>query len=84
MLGSDDRGQRISVAQVISHPNYRGSSNSYLSDIAIVRLSQPANYNSYVRPACIATDIHESFDNCYITGWGYKEDDNHGIFIFAT
>ncbi|XP_071143372.1 enteropeptidase-like [Mytilus edulis] len=77
MLGSDDRGQRISVAQVISHPNYRGSSNSYLSDIAIVRLSQPANYNSYVRPACIATDIHESFDNCYITGWGYKEDVNH-------
>ncbi|CAC5403880.1 TMPRSS15 [Mytilus coruscus] len=77
MLGSDDKGQRISVAQVIRHPNYRGSSNSYLSDIAIVRLSQPANYNSYVRPACIATDIHQSFDNCYITGWGYKEDVNH-------
>ncbi|CAG2249820.1 PRSS7 [Mytilus edulis] len=74
MLGARDDGQRLYVAQVWSHPDYRGSSNSYLSDIAIVRLSQPANYNAYVRPACLATEVKESFDNCYVTGWGYKED----------
>ncbi|CAC5395313.1 CORIN [Mytilus coruscus] len=74
MLGASDDGQRLNVAQVTAHPDYRGSSNSYLSDIAIVRLSQPAYYNNYVRPACLATEVKESFENCYVTGWGYRED----------
>ncbi|VDI15470.1 Hypothetical predicted protein, partial [Mytilus galloprovincialis] len=77
MLGPDDQGQRISVAQVISHPDYTGRSTGWKSDVAILRLSQAAYFNDNVRPACLATEIHESFENCYITGWGYKEDVAH-------
>ncbi|XP_052085911.1 MAM and LDL-receptor class A domain-containing protein 2-like [Mytilus californianus] len=73
MLGASDDGQRLNVAQVTAHPDYQGSSNTFLSDIAIVRLSQPAIYNNYVRPACLATEVKESFENCYVTGWGYRE-----------
>ena len=78
MLGPKDNGQRITVAQAIPHPVYQGGSNNYLSDIAILRLSEPALYNDYVRPACIATEVHTNFENCYITGWGYTEEINHG------
>ncbi|CAG2234174.1 unnamed protein product [Mytilus edulis] len=77
MLGPDDQGQRIAVAQVISHPDYTGRSTGWKSDVAILRLSQAAYFNDNVRPACLATEIHESFKNCYITGWGYKEDVAH-------
>jgi hypothetical protein len=48
----------LTVAQAISHPAYRGNSNNYLSDIAILRLQEPALFNDFVRPACIATEVH--------------------------
>jgi len=78
MLGPKDNGQRITVAQAIPHPVYQGGSNNYLSDIAILRLSEPALFNDFVRPACIATEVHSDFDNCYITGWGYTEEIDYG------
>jgi hypothetical protein len=56
---------------VIKHEEYRGSLNSYSHDIALLRLSSPAQFNSYVRPACIATEIHTNYEYCFITGWGY-------------
>ena len=66
-----NKGQRLSVAEVIAHENYRGSSNSFSNDIALLRLSSKAIFNDFVRPACIGTNIHSHYDYCYITGWGY-------------
>jgi secreted trypsin-like serine protease len=49
-----NKGQRLSVAEVIAHENYRGSSNSFSNDIALLRLSSKAIFNDFVRPAmCI-------------------------------
>ena len=70
------KGQRLSVAKVIAHENYRGSSNSYSNDIALLRLSSKAIFNDFVRPACIGTNTHGSYDYCYITGWGYTHFEN--------
>ena len=73
-MGSNE--QRLSVAKVIAHENYRGRSNSYSNDIALLRLSSKAIFNDFVRPACIGTNTHGSYDYCYITGWGYTHFEN--------
>ena len=70
------KGQRLSVAEVITHENYKGRSNSYSNDIALLRLSSKAIFNDFVRPACIGTNTHGSYDYCYITGWGYTHFEN--------
>ena len=70
------KGQRLSVTQVIKHEEYRGSLNSYSHDIALLRLSSPVQFNSYVRPACIATEIRTNYEYCFITGWGYTHYEN--------
>ena len=52
------KGQRLSVAEVIAHENYRGISNSFSNGIALLMLSSKAIFNDFVRPACIGTNTH--------------------------
>ena len=56
---------------VVMHPDY-GDVNGIANDIALVHLSEPVEFNDYVRPACLATIQNETmaYSRCWITGWG--------------
>ena len=61
----------LGVDRVIVHPNY-GEANGIANDIALLRLSEPVEFNDYVRPACLATLQNETmaYSRCWIAGWG--------------
>ncbi|XP_029214124.1 serine protease 41-like isoform X2 [Acropora millepora] len=70
--------QTRKIVQIIFHPDYFGEiENGVLArppdyDIALLRLSKPVKYNSFVQPVCLAAE-DDSFPQgktCYITGWG--------------
>eukprot|EP00057_Strongylocentrotus_purpuratus_P021674 XP_011676148.1 PREDICTED: transmembrane protease serine 3-like [Strongylocentrotus purpuratus] len=56
---------------VVMHPDY-GDINGIANDIALVHLSEPVEFNDYVRPACLATIQNETmaYSRCWIAGWG--------------
>uniref|UniRef100_A0A3Q2PQC6 Peptidase S1 domain-containing protein n=1 Tax=Fundulus heteroclitus TaxID=8078 RepID=A0A3Q2PQC6_FUNHE len=59
-----------SMSQIIIHPDYNpGTSNN---DIALLKLSQPVNFTSYISPVCLAASnsTFSSGVNTWITGWG--------------
>lgn len=58
------------VAQVIRHEGYDSTTND--NDIALLQLSSPVEFTSYIRPVCLAAQ-GSSFDagtSCWVTGWG--------------
>ena len=61
---------RIKIAQVILHPNYDDPSNR--NDIAIVKLSEPLEFNESIQPMCLPSKEFEpkEGDLCYASGWG--------------
>ncbi|XP_017158915.1 prostasin-like, partial [Poecilia reticulata] len=56
------------VAQITTHPSYSSSNN----DIALLRLSEPVTFTSYISPVCLAASgsIFSSGVDSWITGWG--------------
>ncbi|XP_063597271.1 serine protease nudel-like isoform X4 [Penaeus indicus] len=60
--------QTSAVSRVIRHPEF----NSLLqNDVALVKLETPLYLNRWVRPVCLARDIHpEEEDYCTVAGWG--------------
>ncbi|KAJ8322121.1 hypothetical protein KUTeg_000592 [Tegillarca granosa] len=57
------------------HRDY--TSFRYGNDIALLRLSQPVNINDKVRTVCLSPYLRETYDNCYVTGWGKTHVDIH-------
>ncbi|KAH8331580.1 hypothetical protein KR074_006536 [Drosophila pseudoananassae] len=62
--------RKIPVDLQIPHPNYNPASQK--NDIALFRLSRPADYTMYIRPVCLPTnyDALEIAPNLNVTGWG--------------
>jgi len=58
----------IPVEKIILHPDY--SKSLHNNDIALLKLSQPAQLNSHVHPACLPSGEIPVGSQCYITGWG--------------
>lgn len=58
--------QHIPIGQVIQHSPYRSPLNS----LAMVRLSRPARFNSYVRPIPLASRCALPGVCCSASGWG--------------
>ena len=58
---------------MIIHENY--STTTHDSDIAIMILSTPFEYNKYVRPACLPEPnfVPQGGSKCIISGWGKTE-----------
>ncbi|KAM4717038.1 LOW QUALITY PROTEIN: polyserase-2-like [Anableps anableps] len=58
------------VAQIISHPHYNLS--AVYNDIALLRLSEPVNFTSYISPVCLAASESTFYSgvDTWITGWG--------------
>ena len=53
------------IINVIKHEN----------NLALLKLSEPVEFNDYVHPACLATDMDElvAYGDCQIAGWGRLE-----------
>ncbi|XP_078578540.1 ovochymase-like isoform X1 [Branchiostoma floridae x Branchiostoma japonicum] len=69
---SDETEQRFSLSRLIMHENYAPSPVPN-KDIALLKLSQPATINQYVRTACLPQDAEDNptpGTMCVITGWG--------------
>ncbi|XP_040296155.1 serine protease 33-like [Bufo bufo] len=66
--------QSSSVSNIYIHPNYTGTGSP--GDIALVKLSSPVNYTSYIMPICLPTAsvIFPEGLECWVTGWGSGED----------
>ncbi|KAL2078506.1 hypothetical protein ACEWY4_026191 [Coilia grayii] len=61
---------RCSVNLTIVHPDF--NKEPFSNDIALMKLSEPVNFTSYIRPICLASNM-SSFHNattCWATGWG--------------
>nr|XP_009678327.1 PREDICTED: ovochymase-1 [Struthio camelus australis] len=80
-VGDHDRAVRESTEQmrrvktIVVHPNFDIA--SYDSDIALVQLDVPLEYNAAVRPVCLpnSTEPVSSSSLCTVSGWGIIEDD---------
>ncbi|KAH0629100.1 hypothetical protein JD844_010925 [Phrynosoma platyrhinos] len=64
--------QYISVGSIYIHPNWNSNNVAGGYDIALLRLSQSAALNSYVKLGALppAGQILPNNNPCYITGWG--------------
>ncbi|MBN3313548.1 TMPS9 protease, partial [Atractosteus spatula] len=74
-FGSSPNELSRSVQQIIVHPAYNSVTKD--NDIALMRLSSPVSFTSYIQPICLA-DNSSSFYNgtsCWVTGWGYTAED---------
>uniref|UniRef100_A0A673B270 trypsin n=1 Tax=Sphaeramia orbicularis TaxID=375764 RepID=A0A673B270_9TELE len=64
----DGTEQHIMSAKFIRHPDY--NSRTQDSDIMLIKLSQPATLNNYVRPAALPTKCAADGTMCQVSGWG--------------
>ena len=55
--------------QVIRHPNYNRRL-SWRNDVALLKLSSPAQYTDRVSPVCLASSSLSLPSRCVVTGWG--------------
>lgn len=60
----------VDIEEVISHEDY-GSQNGMDSDIMLIKLAEPVEFNEGVAPVCLpeGTDYTAGL-YCYTTGWG--------------
>lgn len=63
-------------AKFIRHPDY--NSRTQDSDIMLIKLSQPATLNSYVRPAKLPSKCASDGTMCQISGWGSLRPSDEG------
>ncbi|XP_048089989.1 transmembrane protease serine 9-like [Alosa alosa] len=59
------------VAVIILHPNW--DRNTFNHNMALVRLSSPVSFTSYIRPVCLADNdsIFLNGTDSWVSGWGY-------------
>ncbi|XP_066951218.1 trypsin-1-like [Macrobrachium rosenbergii] len=73
--------QSLSVSNIVIHPNY---SKKYINDIAILELSEDAQWTKFVRPVCLADmeldKAKDSLDGLSVTaaGWGNTDEKQYG------
>jgi secreted trypsin-like serine protease len=65
--------QVFGVKEFIIHENWNPSIVKYNDDIALVRLSSPAEFTLSVQPICLMS-IDEKFDHGKVVGWGEIND----------
>ncbi|CAF0799229.1 unnamed protein product [Rotaria sp. Silwood1] len=60
------------IKQIIVHPSYSGKSNRWMNDIALLQLSEPLVFNSFIRPICLSStnDSVKHGERTIVTGWG--------------
>lgn len=69
-LDGTQSGHRLSVAQVIGNESYRGRSDSFRNDIALLRLATPANSKPVVLDFPENNALETPGTASTVTGWG--------------
>ena len=77
------------VSEIVIHPEYRNSTVG--TDIALLKLSSPVSFNTYIRPICLAgkESLFHHDTQCWTTGWGRTEKDGEyslyrlAIFMYS-
>ena len=60
--------QLIDSAKIIKHPNY--NRNNLDNDIMLIKLSRPAELNSYVQTVALPSRCPVADEGCMVSGWG--------------
>lgn len=76
-----DPVQDIPVSELIPHDSYVPTSKDQKNDIALIRLSRPAQFTDWIKPICLPVSQHLrgiNFDGVALTvaGWGKTENGN--------
>ncbi|XP_030746277.1 trypsin-like [Sitophilus oryzae] len=66
---NETRFRDHAVAEIINHEDF--VSGTYENDIAVVKLTQPTTFNSYIWPICLPPiDLNYENENAIVAGWG--------------
>ncbi|XP_074117338.1 serine protease 40-like isoform X2 [Sminthopsis crassicaudata] len=62
---------QLSVRTIFRHPDF-SKNHPFGSDIALLELSSPVGFSSYILPICLPTPglYYEGKSSCWMTGWG--------------
>ncbi|CAF2501338.1 unnamed protein product [Rotaria sp. Silwood2] len=60
------------IKQIVVYPSYSGKSSRWMHDIALLQLSEPIVFNSFIRSICLpsANDTVKHGQRTFVTGWG--------------
>ncbi|XP_068004028.1 ovochymase-2 isoform X2 [Melanerpes formicivorus] len=74
-LTEQEYRQRRSVKQYIIHPSFNKTTMD--SDIALLQLDKPLEFNHYVHPVCLPAkeEAVQPSRVCVVTGWGARGED---------
>jgi len=68
---NEGREQTINPAQIIVHEGYQQGGWMH-NDVALIKLSRPAQLNKFVNLVCLPSKGEDEQGNtCHISGWGY-------------
>ncbi|XP_077959764.1 chymotrypsin-like protease CTRL-1 [Gasterosteus aculeatus] len=61
---------RSTVSQVLVHPDFNNT--LFNNDIALLKLQSPVQFNDFIRPVCLASNVSQFHTStpCWATGWG--------------
>ena len=77
--GSNPNEIRRGVMAIIRHPNYDIFSDD--NDVALIRLSAPVRYTTFVKPICLAASASVFITNTksFVSGWGFIQEGGRGF-----
>lgn len=69
---SEVGSQTMYAKDIIIHPDFMSKDTSFDADIAIILLNKPVQYNQYIRPLCIFSELTPHFpgEKGKVIGWG--------------
>jgi len=79
-------GSTHSVSQVVDHPAYTVTSDSWMSDISLLQLSEPVDVNNARSRPIALPDAGDEFagEECVISGWGATTEGGSGAEILQS
>ncbi|XP_062906251.1 suppressor of tumorigenicity 14 protein-like [Mobula hypostoma] len=71
---TDSGIERRLIKRMIIHEQFDNITMDY--DIALLELSAPVRYTSYIQPVCLPSPLHvfPANQRCYVTGWGLLQE----------
>ena len=63
------------VKKIVIPDSYERAFYFWGSDIAILAMTEPIEFNDYIRPVCLPmrNEVFPVSSLCYVSGWGYTD-----------